>query len=243
MSAGTPANNAPDVSCAEMLDCTVRGCQAAKASAEALFQGMKAGDEQAFEAVKKYEEELDRLDYQINDGVTTLITRSLPEKQARELLACLKFILELERIGDLLLNVTHRFESARQRLDRRDADDLVTMASIVAGMLSAVTDAFTKRDVAQALTVLSDDAELDRLRNLMFVRHVENPEHQPVRESYHLLFMSQMLERAGDHAKNLAEEICHLVTGRSVRHLLREYDKPTEQMFVERWRRTFNAKP
>jgi phosphate transport system protein len=110
-------------------------------------------------------------------------------------------------------------------------------------MLSAVTDAFTKRDVAQALTVLSDDAELDRLRNLMFVRHVENPEHQPVRESYHLLFMSQMLERAGDHAKNLAEEICHLVTGRSVRHLLREYDKPTEQMFVERWRRTFNAKP
>jgi uncharacterized protein Yka (UPF0111/DUF47 family) len=85
MSAGTPANNAPDVSCAEMLDCTVRGCQAAKASAEALFQGMKAGDEQAFEAVKKYEEELDRLDYQINDGVTTLITRSLPEKQAREL--------------------------------------------------------------------------------------------------------------------------------------------------------------
>lgn len=223
-----------------MLDCTVRGCQAAKASAEALFQGMKGGDEGAFQAVKKYEEELDRLDYQINNGVTILITRGLPEKQARELLACLKFILELERIGDLLLNVTHRFESARQRLDRRDADDLVTMASIVAGMLSAVTEAFTKRDVAQALTVLSDDAELDRLRNLMFVRHVENPEHQPVRESYHLLFMSQMLERAGDHAKNLAEEICHLVTGRSVRHILREYDKPTEQMFVERWRRTFN---
>jgi phosphate uptake regulator len=96
--------------------------------------------------------------------------------------------------------------------------------------------------VARALTVLSDDAELDRLRNLMFVRHVENPERQTVREGYHLLFISQMLERAGDHAKNLAEEICHVVTGRSVRHILREYDKPTEQMFVERWRRTFNSK-
>lgn len=226
-----------------MLDFTVRGCEAAKASAEALFRGMRNKDSAAFEAVKKYEEELDRLDYQINDGVTSLITRGLPEKQGRELLSCLKFILELERIGDLLLNVTNRFQSAGQRLDARDANDLVTMASIVGGMLASVTEAFVNRDVARALTVLSDDAELDRLRNLMFVRHVENPEHQPVRESYHLVFMSQMLERAGDHAKNLAEEICHLVTGRSVRHILREYDKPTEQMVVERWRRTFNSKP
>jgi phosphate uptake regulator len=48
--------------------------------------------------------------------------------------------------------------------------------------------------------------------------------------------MSQALERAGDHAKNLAEEICHLVSGRSVRHILREYDRPVEQVYLERMR-------
>ena len=233
----------PDLSCGQMLEFTMRACRAAKSSAQALFNGIKGEQGESFAAVKQYEEELDTFDFQINEGVTTLITRGVSEKEARELLSCLKFIIELERIGDLLLNVTNRFKAAGNRLESRDANDLLTMCSIVAGMVDSVGQAFDRRDVARALTVLSDDAELDRLRNLMFVRHVENPEHQPVRESYHLLFMSQMLERAGDHAKNLAEEVCHLVTGRSVRHILREYDKPTEQMFVERWRKTLSQRP
>ena len=45
--------------------------------------------------------------------------------------------------------------------------------------------------------------------------------------------MTQSLERAGDHARNLAEEVCHVVSGRSVRHLLMAYDKPIEQMFLD----------
>src|SRR5208282_4067494 len=45
--------------------------------------------------------------------------------------------------------------------------------------------------------------------------------------------MTQSLERAGDHAKNLAEEVCHFVSGRSIRHLLMAYDKPKEQMFID----------
>lgn len=45
--------------------------------------------------------------------------------------------------------------------------------------------------------------------------------------------MTQSLERAGDHAKNLAEEVCHFVSGHTVRHVLMAYDKPVEQMFLE----------
>ncbi len=242
MDPGNPLAEAHEVCCAQMLEFTTRACAAAKASAEALFSGVKDRNSASLATIKAYEEELDRLDFQINEGVTVLITRGVSEREAQELLSCLKFIIELERIGDLLLNIANRFQSAANRLDPRDAGDIVTMASIVVGMLASVQEAFTNRDVPRGLTVLSDDAELDRLRNLMFVRHVENPEHQPVRESYHLLFMAQMLERCGDHAKNLAEEVCHLVTGRSVRHILRQYDKPTEQMFVERWRKTLTQK-
>ena len=77
------------------------------------------------------------------------------------------------------------------------------------------------------------DAELDRLRNLIFLRHLENPDGAPRQESFHVLFMTQSLERAGDHAKNLAEEVCHLVSGHSVRHVLRAYDRPVEQMFID----------
>jgi phosphate uptake regulator len=50
--------------------------------------------------------------------------------------------------------------------------------------------------------------------------------------------MTQSLERAGDHAKNLAEEVCHFVSGRTVRHVLMAYDKPVEQqLFMEKLRR------
>ena len=77
------------------------------------------------------------------------------------------------------------------------------------------------------------DAEMDRLRNLIFLRHIENPENMPRQESLQVIFMTQSLERAGDHAKNLAEEVCHFVSGHTVRHVLMTYDKPIEQMFLD----------
>jgi phosphate uptake regulator len=54
--------------------------------------------------------------------------------------------------------------------------------------------------------------------------------------------MCQALERCGDHAKNLAEEICHLVSGRSVRHILREHDRADEQVYLDRMRKGSTGK-
>ena len=45
--------------------------------------------------------------------------------------------------------------------------------------------------------------------------------------------MAQEIERAGDHVKNMAEEVCHLVSGRTIRHVLRTYDRPVEQLFLD----------
>jgi phosphate transport system protein len=159
------------------------------------------------------------------------------EAEARQLLTCLKFILELERIGDLLLNFANRAQAVSGRLDHQDRADLRTMAALLERMLHDASHALLESNIERALAVLRADAELDRIRNLMFVRHIENPERQPRQESFHLVFMTQALERAGDHTKNMAEEVVHLVTGRSVRHLLRQADKPFEEMFVDYMRR------
>src|SRR5437879_5722335 len=132
----------PVPSSAQILELTVRGCHAAKASADALLAGLKTGSEEFLDSVRKYEEELDRLDHEINDGVTTLIPRISSEVQARELLACLKFIIELERIGDLLLNVVNRFHAVSARVDSHDLGELVTMTSIVADTLGTADERF-----------------------------------------------------------------------------------------------------
>src|SRR6202522_1337109 len=100
-------------------------------------------------------------------------------------------------------------------------------------MLTDVGESFSGRDVGKAVDVLRADGEMDRLRNMIFLRNIANPEDIHRQASLQVIFMTQSLERAGDHAKNLAEEVCHFVSGRSIRHLLMAYDKPKEQMFIE----------
>ncbi|SRR5690349_17446169 len=226
----------PEPSFAEMRRLTLRGCEAARLSAAAVAEGIASGADEPLNRVREFEEELDALDRQLNEGVTQLISK-VPEADARELLSCLKMIIELERVGDLLLNFANRARTVVGRIDQQDVNDMKQMATMLEHMLADAGIAFRDRDLKRAIAILRADAEMDRIRNLMFVRHIDNPENRPRHESFHLLFMTQNLERAGDHTKNMAEEVCHLVTGRSVRHLMRQSDKSIEEMWVDHLRR------
>jgi phosphate transport system protein len=231
LAARNPQNSAYD----EIVQHTLKAIEVARAEAKAAADGIASGSSQLLERTRGFEEELDVIDRELNEAVTATITQ-VDEKQARELLACLKFIIELERIGDLLLNFANRALAIATRLDAEDVKDLTKMTSILEKMLSDAYEAFSKRELQRTLLILRADAEIDRLRNLIFMRHVENRENLPRQESFHVVFMTQTIERAGDHVKNLAEEVCHLVTGHSIRHLLRAKDKPYEVLFVE-WMR------
>jgi len=219
----------------EILARTLKAVEVAKLAAGASSEGVATGSTELLERIRIFEDELDTIDREINQSVTTAITH-VDENQARELLGCLKFIIELERIGDLLLNFANRATAVGKRLDSEDVRDLTMMTSILEKMLDDAYQAFAKRDIQRTLMILRADSELDRLRNLVFMRHVENRENQPRQESFHMVFMTQTIERAGDHVKNLAEEVCQLVTGKAIRHLLRSKDKPYEVLFVE-WMR------
>ena len=81
------------------------------------------------------------------------------------------------------------------------------LATVLEKMLTDVGTAFSSRDVKKAIDMLRADAEMDRLRNLIFLRHIENPENVQRQASLRVIFMTQSLERAGDHVKNLAEEV------------------------------------
>lgn len=215
---------------------TVEACQLAKEAASAAAEGIATGSNALLHSVRQRERDLDKLDMEIDTGVTTLITEVDPP-QARELLACMKFMIGLERIGDHLLNFANSAQSISGRIDSEDTRALTQMATVLEKMLTDCGSAFSERNVPKAIEVLRADAEMDRLRNLIFLRHIENPEQLQRQASLQVIFMTQSLERAGDHAKNLAEEVCHFVSGRPVRHVLIAYDKPMEQMFIEHLRR------
>lgn len=225
----------------QIIEMTQRACRVAREAAGAAAHAITNSSTGVLDGIKSLEEELDGFDRDVNEGVTVSISNTTPQR-ARELLACLKLVIELERIGDLLLSFSNRLSSCVDRLDQQDKHDLGVMASTCERMLNDAGEAYKKRNTDLAVAVLRADAEVDRLRNLLVVRHIENPECAPRQESFHVVFMAQALERAGDHAKNIAEEVVQLVTGRSVRHLIRSYDKPIENMFVDFMRKKETAR-
>jgi phosphate transport system protein len=232
MSTAAANMQVPEPEYSHLVKRTIEACAVAKDAAAAAAEGIATGSSPLLNTIREREKELDKLDQEIDDGVTLAITQVTGAK-ARELLACMKFMISLERIGDLLLSFASSAQSVGARLDPQDTRDLTHMATVLEKMLSDVGAAFASRDVKKAVDVLRSDAEMDRMRNLIFLRHIENPEGLQLCASLQVIFMTQSLERAGDHAKNLAEEVCHFVSGHTIRHVMMTYDKPIEQMFLD----------
>jgi phosphate transport system protein len=93
------------------------------------------------------------------------------------------------------------------------------MADILEKMLDVVHRGFVNRDLESANWILKTDSQIDQVCRSVFHRHLESRTKDPSRDySTNLLLMAQAFERAGDHTKNLGEELVHLVEGRSVRH-------------------------
>lgn len=210
----------------------MRAVELARTAAGNLSDVIAFRDDTAYDRVKKSEEELDLLDRAVDVTVASAVTHATLD-QSRELLACMKMVIDLERIGDLVASVSSCAHALGSKIPMDDVADLVTMSCVLEKMLTDATQAFSLRDNQLALQVLKTDAELDRRRNLLIIRHLEQAEARITGDSVQILFMAQALERAGDHVKNLAEEVCHLVSGQSIRHLLAGVTATQEQMYLQ----------
>lgn len=200
----------------EMTNLVQQSCLVAKDAAFNLRDFLENASNMAFIAVKDCEKELDRMERRIDEQITTAITQ-VGEAEARELLACLKFIIDLERIGDLAWSVTQRLQNLTGRLQKDDRRDLISMAEVLEKMLDNIHRGFVKRDLHSADWVLKTDTQIDHVCHDVFRRHLQDKD-CTFDYSTNLLLMAQAFERAGDHAKNLGEELYHLVEGRSMRH-------------------------
>ncbi len=226
----------PESQYAGILERNLHAYTLAEEAASRLAEALAGHDEAALSLVAKCEEELDRIDREIDSCVTAAIAE-VSEKEARELLTAMKTTIDLERIGDLLSSVASCTRALGQRIETDDVGDLIRMATSVERMLRDAHGAFVVRNLDRALAIFQADSEVDRLRNLMMFRHLEQAQIRFGQDSVHVLFMAQALERAGDHVKNIAEELCHLITGRPMRHLLPRLERPQEQMYLQ-WLRT-----
>jgi phosphate transport system protein len=214
-------NNDDGLANDELSALVVRGCLIARDAVFNVRDFLADGSRLALLAIKDCEKELDQIERKIDEQLPEAITR-VGEAKARELLACLKFITDLERIGDLAYSAVMQLQSRREKLPAADSRQLVEMATLLREMLEKVHQGFLKRDVSYAQSVLQSDPEVDRLCHSLFHRHLAEPNSPSGQKNFDILLAAQALERIGDHAKNLAEELYSLAEGRSLRHNARK---------------------
>src|SRR5260370_4224800 len=217
-----PAQNPNEILAGDELSAqVVRGCLIARDAVFNVRDFLADGSRLALLAIKDCEKELDQIERKIDEQLPEAITR-VGEAKARELLACLKFITDLERIGDLAYNAVMQLQSRREKLPAADSRQLVEMASLLCEMLEQVHHGFIERDVSHAQMVLQSDPAVDPLCRSLFRRHLAEPNSPSGHKNFDILLAAQALERIGDHAKNLAEELYSLSEGRSLRHNARK---------------------
>src|SRR6267143_5323228 len=210
-----------DIAGDELSAMVLRACGIARDSVFNVRDFLADNSRMAFLAIKDCEKELDQIERKIDEHLPDAITR-VGEAKARQLLACLKFITDLERIGDLSYSAVMQLQSRREKLPTADSRQLVEMASLLYEMLEQIHQGFLKRDVSYAQIVLKSDPEVDRLCHSLFQRHLAEPNIPSGQQNFDVLLAAQALERIGDHAKNLAEELYSLAEGRSLRHNARK---------------------
>src|SRR5216683_2781683 len=152
---------------------TMQACALAKQSVAHAIDGLINGSQSSLQGVRTCEEKLDDLDRELDEHMAETITRVTPA-QARELLACMKLMLDLERVGDLIASFAERASIVKHRLDMDDVALLTKMACLLENMLDQMMWSFKERNVELAIRVLRSDLEIDRMRNLLVVRHTED---------------------------------------------------------------------
>ncbi len=160
---------------------------------------------------------IDQMQLELEEQVILMIARRQPvANDLRQIMAVLKIIGDLERIGDLAKNIGKRaLATASENQPRALVVGLRHMVDLALRQLKDVLDAFAARDAEKALEVWNEDEKIDALYNSVFremlTYMMEDPRN--IGLCTHLLFIAKNVERIGDHTTNIAETVTYLARG------------------------------
>lgn len=143
----------------------------------------------------------------------------------RLIVATLKINNDLERIGDLAVNIAERAAYLATQPRPATAFDFTRMAEAATGMLRQSVDALVQMDVDMAYAVCSQDDEVDEMNRDMYhlVHEKITAGSEEINTMIHLLSISRHLERVADHATNIAEDVIYMISGSIVRHKVENF--------------------
>jgi phosphate transport system protein len=201
--------------------------QAIAASVRAITERDSAGAEQ----VKERDREINRMEVDIDSMCRRVLALRQPAaSDLRFITTALKIVVDLERMGDLAVNVAERALDLNQAPPLGPMHELSRIAELAEAQLKKALDAFVTGDVAKAEEVMGGDEVIDALYlkifNDMLGRMMEDSKN--IRRATAVMFAGKHLERFGDHAVNLAEMVVYMVRGKDVRHPRSRAQEPAE---------------
>jgi phosphate transport system protein len=178
-------------------------------------------DRELAEAVIREEPHINELEMRTDSAATRLLALYQPvAKDLRFLTVALKVTTDLERVGDLSVNIARRVLSLLEQTQVKVPADVSRLAALVESMLTSSIEAVMNSEETQARDVLLGDDEADQLRDYIFIELMGDMQGNPVvvPQAIDLICVTRDLERIGDHATNIAEDAVYLVRAIDVRH-------------------------
>jgi phosphate transport system protein len=178
-------------------------------------------DRELIELALHGDDPLNRLHIEIDGRCFTLLALHQPMAvDLRAIVAAVKINTDLERVGDLAINIAEAARRYAQHAPVKKLIDIPRMATIAQSMLRDSLDAFVRRDTDLAQRVLNEDDKLDDLKTQIFRELLTYMLQDPatIEAALDLILISRHLERIGDHATNIAEDVIFMVSARDVRH-------------------------
>jgi phosphate transport system protein len=188
----------------------------AEAAIAAAMRALAERDSGVARLVVDEDKRIDAMEAEIERLAVQIIALRAPmADDLREVVAALKIVGVVERIGDYAKNIAKRVPAIEDSPNLRPLSLLPEMARIVAEMVRSALDAFVARDSAKAALVCERDKAVDDFYNSIFrtllTFMMESPNN--ITPATHLLFVAKNLERIGDHATNIAEMVYFAATG------------------------------
>ncbi|GEL77969.1 phosphate signaling complex protein PhoU [Tenuibacillus multivorans] len=191
----------------------------AKVSLSQSLLALEQQDQTQAQSVFDQDNKINQIEDDINDQAIWLIAKEQPvAKDLRRLVMTLKVTNDIERIGDLAVNIAKSVLRINNEELPVEKQQVLTTASVVEQMIDLVTEAYVEEDLEKAFEIARIDDQVDRQYGdsiqKMLTYMTQHPSHiSPITQ---LAFISRYLERAADHTTNIAEAIIYLVKGKHV---------------------------
>jgi phosphate transport system protein len=185
-------------------------------------------DTKLAEMVVQADEKLDAMEIAVEEkAVLTIAKRQPMARDLRNIMVAIRIAADIERIGDLAKNIAKRSHAIYDNIPQRLTKGLSRMGELGQSQLKLVLDAFAASDADKAMDVWLHDEDIDALYNSIFrellTYMMEDP--RMIGACTHLLFATKNIERIGDHATNIAENIYYLVHGEMLKEQRPKKDK------------------